>query len=108
MGLMPSVVLAVALTATGPGQTDDFQGDPVTGRLYAEKVCAECHGMGSAKGGTAGRSLGEIAAMPGMTRAALMAWLTRIPHRTMPDLILPPDQARDIVAYILSLQKAKP
>lgn len=44
--------------------------------------------------------------MPGMTATALSVFL-RTPHRAMPDLILKPDEIRNIASYILTL-KSKP
>jgi hypothetical protein len=46
-----------------------------------------------------------IATVPGMTAAALLAALqTSHRERTMPNLILPPNELRDVVAYVLSLK----
>jgi hypothetical protein len=39
-----------------------------------------------------------------MTGTALVAWLTASEHDAMPHLVLKPDEARNVVAYILSLQ----
>jgi hypothetical protein len=44
-----------------------------------------------------------IASTPGMTSIALSAALT-MSHRLMPNIILEPDQRRDVIAYILSLK----
>lgn len=107
MGPMSPIVFAVALATAGPGQVDDFPGDPAAGRLYVEKVCTECHAISGAKGRHGAPSFTDIAATPGMTGTALIAWLTKIPHRNMPDLVLAPAEARDIVAYILSLRRAE-
>ena len=41
--------------------------------------------------------------MPGMTAAALTFWLTAQSHPTMPNLILSPQQVRNVSAYLLSL-----
>ena len=45
----------------------------------------------------------EIASTPGMTAIALSAALSTS-HRTMPNIMLEPDERTDIIAYILSLK----
>ncbi len=49
-------------------------------------------------------SFEEIAYIPGMTAAALAFWLTAQSHPTMPNLILSPQQVRNVSAYLLSLR----
>ena len=44
-----------------------------------------------------------LAATPGMTTIALTAALLTS-HRLMPNIILQPDERRDVIAYILSLK----
>jgi hypothetical protein len=44
-----------------------------------------------------------IAATPGMTSIALTAALLTS-HRLMPNIMLEPDERRDVIAYILSLK----
>jgi hypothetical protein len=45
----------------------------------------------------------DVADTPGMTAMALFAWVSTS-HPTMPDIVLPPEDLRNVVAYILSLQ----
>jgi cytochrome c len=44
-----------------------------------------------------------MASAPGMTAIALSAALSTS-HRTMPNIMLEPDERTDIIAYILSLK----
>jgi hypothetical protein len=44
-----------------------------------------------------------IANKPGTTAMGLNIWLTN-PHPTMPTLVLYPQEAADVIAYILSLR----
>lgn len=78
------------------------------GLILARRICSECH--------TVERKLvpspnpwaprfTTIANVPGMTAIALSVALQRS-HQTMPNINLDADEMRDIVAYILSLQRA--
>lgn len=80
-------------------------GDAANGRNIATTVCAACHMVGkgefqSPAGGAP--TFARIAATPGMTSIALSAALLTS-HRQMPNIVLQPDERRDIIAYILSL-----
>ncbi len=84
----------------------DFPGDPVAGAVYAQSACAECHAIGAGEpSGLVAPSFAEVANRTSTTGMSLLAWLTSVPHPSMPDLIIPPEQARDVVAYILTLRK---
>jgi mono/diheme cytochrome c family protein len=83
------------------------QGDLQQGRALAQQVCAECHAVGIADARSPNAlapRFEAVAATPGMTGAALNAFL-HTSHRAMPNLILTADQTNGIIAYILSLQK---
>ena len=41
-----------------------------------------------------------------MTITALTVW-SRTTHRTMPNLVIPPNDMDDLIAYILSLREQK-
>jgi mono/diheme cytochrome c family protein len=76
------------------------------GRLTAAANCAECHGIhgGQLKSPAAGApSFERIANTPGMTPLALQVAL-QTSHRTMPNVMLEPDELRGIVSYILTLR----
>ena len=90
---------AASAPAEGPGR-------PLRGLAIAQGICAECHAV--QQGG--GRSPNPdapafvtIATTPGMTQMALTAAL-RTSHRTMPNIVLQPDEAADVIAYILGLR----
>ena len=98
-----SLLIALSFAAT-PGEAQDRGGR--LGQRAVEQLCAECHA--TQKGQTrspasSAPTFEAIAATPGMTSAALRAALNTS-HRTMPNVILQPDELADIVAYILSLK----
>lgn len=81
-------------------------GDPSRGLAYARLYCAECHAveptemMGPFYDVPAFR---EVANTPGISELALISFF-QTPHPTMPDLVVPSPDIRDLVAYILSLK----
>ena len=72
--------------------------------------CASCHSV-EATGAKSPNSSApiwvDIANTPGMTAAALTVFLST-PHQKMPDLIIPPANMQDLVAYILTLKRLPP
>jgi len=92
-------------TAVAPtAQAQDVQ----HGRRLALEVCATCHAVlaGRARSPIAqAPSFQAVATTPGMTSAALNAWLTAQDHPTMPNIILSQTDVQDVSAYILSLTK---
>ncbi len=100
-------ILAVGFLALpGPGAIAQEFGDAEAGREFAREVCATCHAV---EGGdatsphSAAPTFRAIAEVPGMTATAITVIL-RTPHRQMPDLILTPEEVRDVAAYILTLK----
>jgi hypothetical protein len=84
-------------------------GNAAVGHDYARDVCAECHAV--EKGETISPILEappfqEVADTQGMSARALVVWL-QSPHPTMPDLILPAQDADNVIAYILSLRSPR-
>lgn len=106
-GMCAALAAAACVISTGPALAQgDFPGDPFAGRDYARDACADCHRLpGQAEEGEAAPSFEAIAARWETTGMSLLAWLTSTPHPTMPNLIVPQDEAKDVVAYILSLQE---
>ncbi len=97
--------LAIALALPGTAGAQDA-GDKSRGLDLALRVCANCHAVAAGETVSpvsAAPSFEDVVETPGMTGMALSAFL-RTPHRTMPDLILSPDEIRDVVAHILSLK----
>ena len=87
--------------------------DPGRGLDIALETCAACHAVRAGEGQAMEPQrlpfpLGvplpfeDIANTSGVTEPALLAWLFTT-HPTMPDIIVSPQEARDLVAYILSL-----
>ena len=77
------------------------------GRVTAETNCAECHDVRGGPRGpstSAAPSFEHIANIPGMTPLALQVAL-QTAHRTMPNIMLEPDELRAIVSYILALRR---
>ena len=84
-------------------------GDARRGVAYARKVCAECHAVVPsqlASPNPDAPSFTSVANTPGMTATALYVWL-HTSHPTMPNFIIEPDTADDLVAYILSLRRKR-
>ncbi|MDJ0512357.1 MAG: cytochrome C [Methyloceanibacter sp.] len=103
---MKSVVILVAMLGFGlPGDAHAQDADIAAGKAYAEEVCARCHAV------LAGEDMSpdfsatpfeQVAKTPGMTEMALSVFL-QTPHIDMPNLILEQDDARNVIAYIRSL-----
>ena len=99
------VTAAMALLATTALAQE--QGDPEQGRLYAARVCAECHVTGRQGGAmdpSGARSFKEISNRPDTTAISLAAWL-QSEHVNMPHIMLAPHDLNDVIAYIVSLKK---
>ena len=81
-------------------------GDPARGIAFAEKTCASCHGVRSSDLSSPRSetiTFKKVANTPGMTGIAINVWL-QTPHRSMPDLIIAPQDRADVIAYIVSLR----
>ena len=95
-----------ALFLSGPALVAQEAGDAAAGRVIATTICASCHLVGKGQFGMPGEvppTFARIADTPGVTTIALTAMLLTS-HRQMPNIILQPDERRDIVAYILSFK----
>jgi mono/diheme cytochrome c family protein len=105
--VMKHVIALIATLACVAGAARAQEaGNPVKGAAIARQVCAECHAV---ERGQRPSPNGEspafetIARTPGMTSIALTAAL-RTSHRRMPNIILPDDALKDVVAYVLTLK----
>jgi mono/diheme cytochrome c family protein len=103
--LMTAAFAATTLLDPAPLLAQDA-GNVRHGREIAQAICSACHV--AAKGqlvspNSEAPPFPTLAATPGMTSIALTAALLTS-HRLMPDLILQPDERRDVIAYILSLK----
>jgi len=106
-------ITGVALATAAAGlaadpKTRDRPGNIRAGRELAQAVCAECHVVVPRPG--VQRQIGDapdfadVAQMPSTTRMSLLAFL-RSSHPTMPNPIVSDRNAKDVVAYILSLKR---
>ncbi len=78
-----------------------------TGHRLAEAWCKECHAIDAAMAGSPGPApdFAAIANQPSTTSLALKAFL-QTSHRRMPNLVLAPGEADDLINYILSLKRS--
>lgn len=93
------------LTMCSSGVAAQDRGDASAGLEYAKSVCAECHGVEAGdKDSPDGKAptFEAIANTSAMTGRALAVWLES-PHPSMPQIIVPPEERDDLIAYILSL-----
>ena len=85
-------------------------GDVGVGRELAITTCSKCHLVvprrRTPRPVRGPPDFADIAATPGMTRAALFVFL-HTPHPTMPNLVLSDRNSNDVIAYILSLKRQK-
>jgi mono/diheme cytochrome c family protein len=83
-------------------------GNPAAGLEYAKKVCADCHAVerDTVMLFSQVPSFQDVADTEGMTPRALVVWMSTS-HPNMPDLIIPPDDMDNVIAYIMSLRTKK-
>jgi mono/diheme cytochrome c family protein len=76
------------------------------GRQIAQTICSACHVVSTGQAvspNSEAPPFPMLAETPGMTSIALSVAL-QTSHRLMPNIILQPDERRDVIAYILSLK----
>ena len=82
-------------------------GNPPAGHDFALGTCTPCHVVAPDQKSPVrfadAPDFRAIARAPGTTQIGLNIWLTN-PHPTMPKLVLDPQEAADVIAYILSLR----
>lgn len=82
-------------------------GDAARGLDYARVYCAECHGVEPAEMVSPFSEVPafrEIANTPGISELALVSFF-QTTHPTMPDLVMPSADVRDLIAYFTSLRR---
>jgi cytochrome c len=82
-------------------------GDPQRGHELSVRLCTTCHAVDRQTTGPVRAdvpSFSAIAVRPGAT-AELLAGRIIVPHPAMPGVPLTAAEIRDIVAYIISLQR---
>ena len=100
----PAVLLPLVLAANGAWAQEP--GDARKGYAYAERVCAQCHGIRGSDPASPVAGLATfktIANTPGMTGTAIAVWL-QTPHKAMPNLIVEREDRDNVVAYIMGLR----
>ena len=101
--LLP-LTFGAALAALQPVAAQNLRGSVETGRRLASQWCSGCHSIEPKTVGIFAADFAEIAKLPSTTALSLKVFL-QTSHRDMPNFILQPDEANDIVAYILSLKR---
>jgi mono/diheme cytochrome c family protein len=94
--------LATALADTVPPGS----GDGSTGHRLASEWCRDCHAIEptAINTGKPAPDFVAVANMPSTTELSLKVFLLSS-HKTMPNFIIKPNDADDLVAYILSLKR---
>lgn len=104
---MKAVTLLAAATLLAlPSVALAQEADIEAGAAYARGVCAACHAVLANEQISPlpqAPTFQSVADTPGMTELALAVWL-QSSHPTMPNIILKPDELRNVVAYIRSLE----
>lgn len=114
---MSALVFALALAGCGGGKPGALGGDPRAGQLLLRQYgCASCHHIPGVAGarGNVGPPLEQLAkrvylggALPN-TPENLAAWIRAPqkfePNTAMPDMQVTAEHARDMVAYLYTLE----
>jgi mono/diheme cytochrome c family protein len=104
-GLVRVILAATLAAAAQNAHAQD--GNVAAGRVFARGACNPCHVVETEQRGRRliiiGPAFRDIANTPGITAAALRAFLTTS-HPKMPNLILEPEEMANVIAYILSLR----
>ncbi len=100
--------LIVGGCAAAPIALERAEGDPAAGQAYALETCAQCHNVTARRFrilGTFGApDFYAVANAKTTTGTGLTVFLTT-PHARMPNLIIAPEDRRNVIAYILSLRR---
>jgi cytochrome c2 len=98
-------VVALVASSVVPAFAQEL-GDAKKGFDYAERICAECHAVEAANTDSPNADAPPfqlIARDPELSDLALTVFF-QTPHSEMPDLIVEAADARDLIAYIRSLE----
>src|SRR5579862_5588540 len=104
LALAAAILYATGSFGAGAQETG---GDLAAGRALALQTCAACHLVGTTQtvpdGTKHAPAFSSVANMPSVTARSLYVFLNS-PHPSMPNLILSGKEAKDVIAYILSLR----
>jgi mono/diheme cytochrome c family protein len=109
LGMKIVKVLAAAMLLAFASEAAAQEGDVEAGAAYAKQVCAACHAVlpnEQISPLLQAPTFQSVANTRGMTELALTVWL-QSSHPTMPNIVLKPDDLRNVVAYIRSLKRKK-
>ena len=102
-----SAAVGISLPLFADLSSAQAQGDALSGKGFAERVCSECHAVGSGEMRSPhpqAPSFTTVANAPGRNATSLRVWF-QSPHRSMPELKIGEKDSEDLIAYILSLKK---
>jgi mono/diheme cytochrome c family protein len=102
---LSTAIAMVLLLLTGAVHAQDA-GEPRRGQDVARANCSTCHAISrneQASPNPSAPPFQRVADTPGMTAIALNH-LMHSAHKTMPLIILPPEEQSHLVAYVLSLR----
>ena len=96
--------IIVLATATAAAAAADDLSKSQAGHVYAETYCSKCHSIGAGPSPLEqAPRFKDVAEQSGVTAMSLQAFL-QSSHPTMPNIILEPEDMRNVIAYILSLK----
>jgi mono/diheme cytochrome c family protein len=106
--VVAALTAAAAALSFGSACPQDLAGDIAHGREIAERMCASCHVVGRRQSFVdldlpLAPDFKAVADGPVTSYTALFVFLYSI-HPSMPNIILSPEDANDVVAYIMSLR----
>ena len=99
-------VLLGVLALSGPARAESKPGNAAEGLRFVETWCSGCHPvtLRAARTGGIAPDFGTIAERPETNAQALKVFFNSS-HPLMPNFQLAPDEANDVIAYILSLKR---
>jgi mono/diheme cytochrome c family protein len=101
------IVVALFLVRLRVAAATTLADDPAAaGHRIAEAWCKECHAIdaNSIRTGTTAPDFAAVANQPSTTALSLKVFL-RSNHTKMPNFIIEPNDADDVIQYILSLKR---
>jgi mono/diheme cytochrome c family protein len=103
--VLAAVVAALAGVCASTQASAQEHGDAGRGAALAVGVCVACHGVrkGEASINPLAPPFTVVADVRGMSALALNVAL-QSSHRSMPNVVLDPQERADVIAYILSLK----
>ena len=104
--MVSGLVIAAALLVLPA--TEGAKAAASRGQILSQQWCSQCHGVRPNQSSTNpdAPSFPAIALEPSATEYSLRTFL-RVPHKTMPNFVIKPNDIDDIVDYIVSLKPKK-